>query len=226
MRKRKGMRPEEDPSDETREIRIIFGLGNPGPEYARTPHNVGFWVLDRLAEHWSLTWDSLTAHLQVDFTRVDQTDLVLVRPLTYMNRAGLGLGILCEHLSFSWDAFCVVTDDWDLAAGHLRLRPSGGAGTHNGMRSLLETRPQGDFPRVRVGIRPPNVVECLRDYVIGPLAENEHSLLKAVTDKAADALLAWSGGESWSRLMSRVNGPVVIEPTRSKKEPLAPLNGG
>jgi len=219
------MRPEADTAG-LNTTHIIFGLGNPGPEYAWTPHNAGFIVLDMLAAQWTARWDRLSGTLQVARVAREGTEVYLVKPQTYMNCSGKGLLALQEHLDFSWEHFCVVTDDWDLPVGNLRLRPHGGGGTHNGMRSLLEQRPEGDFPRVRVGIKPPYVVECLRDYVIGPLPPEEMKRLLCVCERAVEALTHWVEGQAWPLLMSRYNGPVACDAGGPEQEPLAPLERG
>jgi len=165
-------------------LRAVVGLGNPGPEYAPTRHNAGFWVLERLLGRggWSRRrhpWGEIYL----------RGGAVLLRPLTYMNRSGEAVAALRELFPIAIEDLLVVYDDVDLPVGEVRLRPGGGPGTHRGMRSVLAALGTEAVPRLRVGIGfPPPEVE-LSQYVLSPPLPEEVSVLSSSADWAAE--LAW-----------------------------------
>lgn len=175
------------------ETYIVVGLGNPGAEYARTRHNAGWESLDALCRRWHVQlnkrkFDGLLAETTMDGVRV-----VLCQPQTYMNASGE-----CVHQLLQWykcplDHLLVIYDDIDLALGRLRVRKSGSAGTHNGMRSILQCigGEQG-FPRVRVGVGAKPEGWDLADWVLSSyrLPEERADMEKAF-DKAADVAEDW-----------------------------------
>ncbi len=149
-------------------MKLVVGLGNPGPEYALTRHNVGFDVLDRLAAQSKLLFhparklEGFQGPGAFEFAR-HATGALLVKPLAFMNRSGAVLSGLCRQLRVVPEELLVVSDDFDLPLGRLRIRPHGGPGTHNGMRSIVESLASDRFPRLRVGIgpaRPTRRVAC------------------------------------------------------------------
>jgi PTH1 family peptidyl-tRNA hydrolase len=169
---------------------IVAGLGNPGPEYAGTRHNVGFLVAEVLAARdprapWERRGLALatTAHLK------DQ-DLLLLRPQTYMNRSGLAIASTLAELATPPERLVVIHDEVDLPFGTLRLKAGGGHGGHNGLRSITAELNAQNFLRVRVGIgRPAPGVE-LTDWVLGPWDPDQREELPGVLDRAAEATLA------------------------------------
>ena len=137
-------------------MKIIAGLGNPGTEYAQTKHNVGFMLVDALAEHLNApAWkeDFFSAMTEV---RIGGEKVFLVKPLTYMNNSGEALGPMLSYYKVDADDLVVVHDDMDIPAGTVRIRKKGGSGGHNGIKSILTHVGSEDFARVRIGIgRPP-----------------------------------------------------------------------
>ena len=131
---------------------IVVGLGNPGREYARTRHNVGFDVLDVLSEKTGIAPTKSAMHGLIGEGFVRGEKLVLVKPQTYMNLSGQCVTELVQWYKQPMDRLLVVYDDIDLPLGRLRLRASGSAGTHNGMRSIIGLLGAQDFPRLRVGV--------------------------------------------------------------------------
>ncbi|HEY8393738.1 MAG TPA: aminoacyl-tRNA hydrolase [Thermaerobacter sp.] len=185
---------------------LIVGLGNPGPEYEATRHNVGFMVVDALARRIrSADWRRGFASFWLEAEwRGDR--LTLLKPQTYMNRSGEAVAQAARALRFRPDQLLVVYDDLDLPLGHLRLRRRGGAGGHRGMLSIIEHLGTEDFPRLRIGIgRPPAGVDPA-DYVLGAFTDAEWPVLERAIDRAVEACLA-AVAAGIDLAMSRYNGP-------------------
>lgn len=182
------------------EARLIVGLGNPGPEYADTRHNVGFQCVDRLAERVGARWSPANDAL------VAVTDqLVLAKPQTFMNRSGPAVVKLLNRLGVGPEQALVVYDDMDLPFATLRLRARGSAGTHNGMRSVLNALGTQDITRLRIGISqagPGNAI----DHVLSAFTAEEQPVIDEAVERAADAALAWSN-EGAEAAMNRYNRP-------------------
>ena len=158
-------------------LTIVLGLGNPGVRYRATRHNVGFWVLDHLAERRRVKF-RLTSEI---FGRAWTAEvegrsgpLVLAKPRTHMNRSGRAAAALCRRYAAQPDQFLVVHDDADLELGRLRVRPGGRAGGHNGMHSLIDALRTDRLPRVKLGVRGAGRdEEELADYVLEDFASDE-----------------------------------------------------
>jgi PTH1 family peptidyl-tRNA hydrolase len=184
---------------------MIAGLGNPGPKYERTRHNVGFLVIDELSrrlsiENWKTKDDARQAY---DSAR----KIVLVQPQSYMNNSGVPIRILASWYRTTPDALLVVYDDMDLAFGRIRMRPFGGHGGHNGMRSVIATI--GDrFPRVRIGVGRPEYESI--DHVLSPFSNEETQRLPEVIDAAARAAQLWldEGIETAMQFINNWDGPI------------------
>lgn len=164
----------------------IFGLGNPTERYARTRHNVGFMVVDTLARRLHTRFRHLAGR-HVARKEHAGRDLVLVKPLLYMNESGV---VVKSQLEAEPDDFLVVCDDLALPFGRLRLRPKGSDGGHNGLGSIIYRLGRTDFPRLRVGIDEPGPGEDGIDYVLEPFPPEQAGKLPEVLDRAADACLA------------------------------------
>lgn len=133
-------------------MHIIIGLGNPGKEYQRTRHNVGFDVIDVLSEKLGIALTKSAMHGLIGEGFLDGEKVVLVKPQTYMNLSGQCVTELVSWYKAPMENVLVIYDDIDLPLGKLRLRASGSAGTHNGMRSVIDLLGRQDFPRLRVGV--------------------------------------------------------------------------
>ncbi len=167
-------------------MRIVAGLGNPGREYERTRHNAGFLVVDEVARRFALDgWKVKDGARQVyDSSR----KLALVEPHTFMNNSGVPLRIIASWYRTPPESLLVVYDDMDLPFGKIRMRPFGGHGGHNGMRSILATMTER-FPRIRVGVGRP-AFESI-DHVLSPFSKEEQERLPALIDAAADGVERW-----------------------------------
>jgi PTH1 family peptidyl-tRNA hydrolase len=167
-------------------IDLVLGLGNPGPEYARTRHNMGFAVAAEMLHRrgrtgWIRRFDSDVAVITPG--RI----VVVARPLHFMNRSGEVAARLLSELDLAPATMLVVVDDIDLLLGSLRLRMSGGPGTHNGLRDICSHVGTG-FARLRVGVRGSKAPENLADYVLSPFDQTETALADSVIGRAADAI--------------------------------------
>jgi peptidyl-tRNA hydrolase, PTH1 family len=175
-------------------MKLIVGLGNPGPEYERTRHNVGWHVLDAFARKFRIT---VTKHEKNALTgngRVAGGTAMLARPLTYMNLSGEAVRLLANAYLDSHSDLIVVYDDIDLPLGRLRIRPNGSAGTHNGMRSIVGELQTEGFARLRVGIGTAETGR-LRDYVLDEFSSEEQPVVDRAIARAVDALVLFVRGD-------------------------------
>ena len=174
------------------EIRLVIGLGNPGEKYAHTRHNAGFEVLERLAEHYGVTLRrrlllrGMTAEVQDGDVKV-----VLCEPQTFMNRSGECVMRMLGRYRVPQENLLVIYDDIDLPPGKVRMRKSGGPGTHNGMRSIAETLGKTDFPRIRIGTGDRPAGEDLAAWVLGRPGPQEREALEAAFGRAAECARLW-----------------------------------
>ncbi len=198
-------------------MNLIVGLGNPGREHASTRHNVGFMVLDRLARRYSLEPARQKFHGRVAEGHVKAERTTLLWPATYMNRSGLSVSEAVRFYKLQPTQWMVVVDDTALPPGTIRLRPSGSAGSHNGLADIEAAVGTRDYPRLRVGIGSPKEAgESLpqREYVLRPFSETQWRAVVPALEVAADALECWLE-EGIQPAMSRFNGAVDGERERS-----------
>jgi PTH1 family peptidyl-tRNA hydrolase len=196
-------------------MKLIVGLGNPGAEYERTRHNVGWHVLDAFARKFRI---DITRHEKNALTgsgRVAGGSVMVAKPLTYMNLSGDAVKLLTNAYLESTDDLMVVYDDIDLPLGRLRIRPNGSAGTHNGMRSIISTINSEKFPRLRVGIGSAEQGR-LRDYVLDDFTAEEQPVVDRAIERAVDALLLFARGDL-KRAMNQFNRDE--EPPSQQPEP-------
>jgi PTH1 family peptidyl-tRNA hydrolase len=165
-------------------------LGNPGPEYADTRHNLGFRTVDLLAHQHAAGWQDKGASRVAVIPQQDQT-IVLAKPQTFMNRSGRAVRDLLEFLKLDFQNALIVYDEMDLPFGTLRLRERGSAGTHNGMRSVVSTLATENIPRLRIGIGQSSPGEAT-DHVLGEFTEDEREEVQALVQRAADAAIDWA----------------------------------
>ena len=169
-------------------MKLIVGLGNPGAEYRDTRHNVGFKVIDALAERWRIAdqWREKfeTMHLKT----VHRDDAVIIaKPLTFMNSSGEAVSSLAGFYKIEPADIFVVTDDVALPLGRLRARREGGAGGHNGLKSVIQSLATQAFPRMRVGVGRGDSRRDLADHVLGRFDADERDTVSAAVLRAADA---------------------------------------
>lgn len=194
-------------------MKIVVGLGNPGRQYGETRHNVGWMVLDRIADRagWSGRARSRDA-AAVARGRHGDLDLVLVKPTTYMNLSGLAVRKVLARERAPLEDLLVVVDDFALPLGRLRLREEGSAGGHNGLRSIIGEMGTQRFARLRVGIGEPSRTAV--DHVLSRFSLDERQALDGVLDAAADAVEDWAR-EGTDRAANRWN-PWVLPQEASR----------
>jgi len=186
-------------------VKLIVGLGNPGRGYARSRHNVGWMIVDAFAEKFRIDISKHEKEALTGSGRVAGGSVILAKPLTYMNRSGDAVKLLTNAYLESLHDLMVVYDDFDLPLGKLRIRERGSPGTHNGMRSIVESLATESFPRLRCGVRGANYVEDrLRDYVLDDFEESELPIVNRSIERAVDALLLFARGDL-KRAMNEFN---------------------
>ncbi|MGH7588038.1 MAG: aminoacyl-tRNA hydrolase [Gemmatimonadota bacterium] len=185
-------------------IRIVAGLGNPGPEYEATRHNVGFRVLDRLATEHGMAWKRRGDRLQA-VGEIESRPGTLVKPLTWMNASGRALAALAREEPFEPEELLVCYDELQLPMGRLRLRASGTHGGHNGMLSVLEALGTESVPRLRIGVFPESGgVRDATAFVLRPFRRREEPIIEEAIARAADAVKC-AIGEDLLTAMNRYN---------------------
>lgn len=168
----------------TADLRLVVGLGNPGPEYERTRHNIGFAVVDRLALDWKLNWER-TQKWGAYWAKGDR--VVLLKPMTYMNRSGEPFAALSEFYKIDPTETLVILDDMSLDVGRLRIRLEGSAGGHNGLESVLMHAGTDKLPRLRIGIGAAPHAAAV-DYVLGRFFDEEKPSVEKAVDQAVAAV--------------------------------------
>lgn len=175
-------------------MRIIVGLGNPGPEYAKTRHNAGFMLADRYARAHGLAADNSQWRSQFHGLtvagRAAGEKVLLLKPMTYMNRSGLAVGEAATFFKVEPENVMVLVDDIALDAGVIRLRAGGSAGGHNGLKDIERILATRDYPRLRIGIDAPGRAKQV-DYVLGQFTAEQTDLLDPALDRGVRALDAW-----------------------------------
>jgi len=194
--------------------KVVVGLGNPGEQYARTRHNIGWMVLDRLADRagWSGRARNRDAAATVG-GRYQGLDIVLVKPMTFMNESGIAVRKVLARTRAPLSEILVVVDDFALPFGKLRFREGGGPGGHNGLRSIIGELGNEGFSRLRVGIGEPD--RGFADHVLSTFRPEERQRLDELLDVAADAVEAWAR-EGTSRAATRFN-PFELRPDDTER---------
>lgn len=193
---------------------LLVGLGNPGTRYAQTRHNVGFRVVDRVAERAGVSVDKKAFGALVGEANVAGQKVLLVQPQQFMNVSGQAVSSLLGFYKLDRKALVVAHDDMDLPFGRLRLREGGGHGGHNGIRDIQRLCGGNDFARLRVGVgRPPEGWDPA-DYVLGSWTPSEVPVAETIIDRAADAFEAIVR-DGFSRAMNTFNLPDTAVPAGS-----------
>jgi len=165
-------------------VYIVVGLGNPGAEYASTRHNVGFIVIDLLAEKYGIEIKKIKHKAVIGEGFIGGEKVILAKPQTYMNLSGESLLDLYNWYKVDSSHIILIYDDIDLDIGVLRIRPRGSAGTHNGMRSVIYHLQTEEFPRIRIGVGSPSDNWDLKDYVLSSFSPEELPLIEEACKRA------------------------------------------
>ncbi len=192
--------------------RLVVGIGNPGPEYEDTRHNVGFSVMDLVAARRGFQLGKIgreagfsgRVRAKVASGSIGGTPFWLVKPLSFVNRSGVVVAAFARKFGIAPDSIFVVVDDLDLPLGRTRVRPSGSSGGHNGLRSLEEALGSSEFPRLRLGLGRPEGAAA--DFVLSRFREEEREIVERVLSRADQAVEDWLSGSTVEDLMNRYNG--------------------
>lgn len=185
---------------------LIIGLGNPEKQYEKTFHNMGFLAAGDCAGLLHAKFKKRECEASVAEGYLNGEKVVIARPLTYMNASGRAVKQLMKKYKISPSELIVIYDDYDLPKGHVRVRPSGSAGTHNGMRSVIAETGISDFARIRIGIRDENVDIPLINYVLSEVKKEDYALFADACHRAAEAAVALAAGEKFDLVMTKYNG--------------------
>ena len=197
---------------------LIVGLGNPGSEYARTRHNAGFLVLDRLAERWRTSW-AFEKKFNARLARAERGAgrVLLCQPQTFMNASGEAVAAVKEFFRVALTRLLVVVDDADLPLGQLRLRPGGSCGGHHGLESIERHIGSRDYARLRVGIGRQDGAREITRHVLGRFGSTEAALADKVLTVASDQAETWLEA-GIQKAMSQFNGVVADSGNEGKEQ--------
>jgi len=187
---------------------LIVGLGNPGADYARTRHNAGFLVAERLAGRWRAAWN-YEKKFNARLARSERSDAraLLCEPQTYMNASGEAVGAVVSFYRVPLNQMMVVVDDADLPVGEIRLRPSGSSGGHHGLESIEQHLGTREYARLRIGIGRQTGAREITGHVLGRFSSTEATWIDRVLDVASDQVETWLEA-GIQKAMSQFNGVV------------------
>lgn len=184
-------------------MKLIVGLGNIGEKYAKTNHNVGFMVLDTIAEKFGFTFKNRGCESDYAEFKTFNDKFIFAKPRTFMNDSGRAVNSFMKKFNISKEDVVIVCDDIDLEPGRIRIRKAGSAGTHNGLKSIIAETKTQEFVRVRVGIGRQNEHQDLADFVLSNMKMTDAQ--KSGLSKAIDAILAYVDGEKIDNVMGKFN---------------------
>ena len=170
-------------------LRLVVGLGNPGNNYENTRHNAGFMVADKIARDFNISFDKSKFDAIFGRGSIEDVDVVLAKPMAFMNRSGPPLQKLAHFFRISGEDMLVIHDDIDLAFGRLKIKEKGGHGGHNGIRSIMDAFGGGDFERLRIGVGRSEAGENVTDHVLGRFSDDKAEMVTRVIAVARDAVV-------------------------------------
>lgn len=189
-----------------KDMYLIVGLGNPEKKYEKTFHNMGFITVGDVAELLGVKFKKTECEASVAEGYLGGEKVIVARPLTYMNNSGRAVKQLMAKYKIDESELMVIYDDYDLPKGKIRIRASGSAGTHNGMRSILGETGLKDFARIRVGIRDEEVNIPIINYVLSEVRKDDYQLFADACHKAAEAAVEFAKGTRIDLVMGKYNG--------------------
>ncbi len=185
---------------------LIVGLGNPEEKYQTTFHNMGFLAAGDAAEQLGVKFKKKECEASVAEAFIGGEKVLICRPLTYMNASGRAVKQLLKKYKLTPAEMVVLYDDYDIPKGHVRIRPSGSAGTHNGMRSIIAEIGASDFARIRIGIRDEEVNIPIINYVLSNVKKEDYDLFSSACQRAAEAAVSLASGKEIEKVMCQFNG--------------------
>ena len=165
---------------------IILAIGNPGPEYAETRHNVGWWVADILRERHNARLQD-EGPSRIAHVKIENQPAIIAYPKTYVNRSGTAARALIRHYETDINRLIVITDDINIKPGRIRVRRGGGDGGHNGLKSIIDTLSDTEFPRIRIGVGKPTNGDTQIDHVLGQPSDEDLTAIRTSIKRAAQA---------------------------------------
>lgn len=190
-------------------MKIIIGLGNIGPKYAQTRHNIGFMAVDQYAAEQQVSFSPTKFFATIAKVKIDGEDVLLVKPTTYMNESGKAARAIVDYYNVALEDVLVLVDDMDMALGKMRFRDKGSAGGHNGLKSLFAHLGTQNIWRLKLGIGHPEYEHgAVIDYVLGKFTKQEMTTVTPQLDKTMQALDAWikASTPDVGQLGNRFNG--------------------
>ncbi|MFP7474409.1 aminoacyl-tRNA hydrolase [Niallia taxi] len=172
-------------------MKLVVGLGNPGKQYEKTRHNIGFEVIDYISKEYGIPLDKSKFKGQYGIGMINGEKAVLLKPLTYMNLSGESIRPIMDYYDIKTEDIVVIYDDLDLPVGKIRLRQKGSSGGHNGIKSTIAHTGTEKFNRIRVGIDRPQNGMKVTDYVLGRFMKEEQEALEIIVKKCSDACEQW-----------------------------------
>jgi len=199
-------------------MRLLVGIGNPGPQYDQTRHNCGFMAIDALVKRQGLgPWGKRFQALTCDWSPAGQDKVLLLKPQSFVNQSGAAVMAAMTFYKIVPSDILVIVDDIHLPLGHMRLRPEGSAGGHNGLRDIEQSIGK-NYGRLRLGIGQPTATADQVNFVLGCFDQAEKADVTAMIDKSVQCIASWlEGGQA---VACRYNGPLVAPPTPVKSAPV------
>lgn len=187
-------------------MKIIVGLGNPEEKYLKTFHNLGYIAVGEVASALGVKFKKKECEAFTAEANVKGEKVILARPITYMNNSGRAVKQLLSKYKATKEDLVIIYDDYDIPKAHIRIRPNGSAGTHNGMRSVIAEISTSDFVRIRIGIKDSEVNIPIINYVLSEVKREDYDLFISACKKTSDAVIALCCGETVENVMTRFNG--------------------
>jgi peptidyl-tRNA hydrolase, PTH1 family len=198
-------------------MHLIVGLGNPGADYAKTRHNAGFLLVEKLAERWKSSWTNERKFVcRLAKAERHGKKVLLAEPQTFMNLSGETVGALVKYYQLPLEKVLVAVDDADLPFGEIRLRPGGGSGGHHGLESVAQHLGAKEYARLRIGIGRQDEARQIAGHVLGKFSAEENAVLEKVLDRAAGQMECWLS-DGLQKAMSQFNGVVDSKNEEKKK---------
>lgn len=186
-------------------MKIIVGLGNPGTKYEKTKHNIGFMTVDRIADKYNVTFKKNSFEALVGDFFINGEKVYLVKPQTFMNESGRAVVPLMTYFGMEASELLVIYDDLDLEVGKVRLRQKGGAGGHNGMKSIISHLNHNEFDRIKIGIGRPKGRMSVVNHVLSNFDEEDQVSVEQALDQALAAAEFYLDGHTFIDTMNRFN---------------------